>query len=76
MTQTEIAKWIVLRDGCYGISCRGGEGGYWDGTKVAVCVNVSTACPIFDAVNQTCSARFGKQKQAAQAWLQKNGEKV
>ncbi len=65
MTQTEIAKWIVEHDSCQEISCFGDTDSF----------NPNVPCPLLTA-HGDCSCSLFSAQQAAQAWLEKNGEKV
>ena len=70
MTQREIAKWILEHGGCgrafhpLKISCQGLENG----------INCGTDCPCFEG-DFDCD-KFEHVTEAAQAWLEKNGEDV
>jgi len=67
MTPKKIAEWIVERHGgCGLISCSGSSYGYH--------VNHGTPCPLHGC-KFDCK-RYGSPLQAAQAWLEANGEDV
>jgi hypothetical protein len=71
MTKREIAKWIVANSSCYvghrkkrHISCNGRKDG----------INAGTPCPCLEG-EFDCDG-YDNPAQAAQAWLEKNGEDV